>query len=547
MGQRCVLRQVLPKFKQLLRGYGFYLAFQKNLEIKLEINYKAIRDTKENIMVGSTSACILSIDSGTSGCKASIWSNDGTMRIIQTEPLDRTYPRANYVEQDPNMIWNRQLAVIRSVIAKAGINPSDIKSIGITNQRETVVAWDSQTGVPLYNAISWLDRRTKSYVSELRGRSSSEIKIKTGLIVDPYFSAMKMQWVLREIRKKHDNNFMERVKLGTVDSWLIWKLTAGKVHATDWSNASRTMLFNIRTGKWDQELIEKFGVSEHMLPDVVDSLDTGITTNNSILSSEIDIGGIAGDQQASLFGHLAFTKGEMKNTYGTGSFLLVNAGEEIPDTQKLITTVAWKPKGKGAVYAIEGSSFNTGSLLDWIRDGLKILNSTSESETMAMNSPANHGLYFVPALTGLGAPYWDNKVRGVIYGITPSVTQAEIVRSALESIAFRIRDIVEAIRKETSIVPVEMRVDGKPTANNFLMQFQADLLQIPVQRYANVEMTSAGAAYMAGIGQNILDYESLRSLNKTDKIFYPAIDKKSADRYYRGWKRAIKSALMLYG
>jgi glycerol kinase len=499
------------------------------------------------MMIGSSDAYILSVDSGTSGCKASIWGVDGKIRGIQTEPLNRIYPRTYYVEQDPKMIWDRQLSVIKFVIAKTGINPTKIKSIGITNQRETVVAWDSQTGEPLYNAISWLDRRTRNYGSKFRGKSIYEIKRKTGLIVDPYFSAMKMQWILREIRRKHKSSFMERVKLGTIDSWLIWKLTSGKNHATDWTNASRTMLFNIKNGKWDQDLLEQFGISEYMLPEVVDSLDTGITTEKSVLGSEIYIGGIAGDQQASLFGHLAFNKGEMKNTYGTGSFLLVNAGKEIPDTKKLITTIAWKPKGERPVYAIEGSSFNTGSLLDWIRDGLKILNNTSESETMAMNSPANHGLYFVPALTGLGAPYWDSKVRGVIYGITPSVTQAEIVRSALESIAFRIRDIVEAIKNETSIVPAEMRVDGKPTANNFLMQFQADLLQIPVQRYANVEMTSAGAAYMAAIGQNILDFESLRSLNKTDKIFYPVIGKKSADRYYRGWKRAIKSALMLYG
>lgn len=499
------------------------------------------------MMIGSSDAYILSVDSGTSGCKASIWGVDGKIRGIQTEPLNRIYPRTYYVEQDPKMIWDRQLSVIKFVIAKTGINPTKIKSIGITNQRETVVAWDSQTGEPLYNAISWLDRRTRNYGSKFRGKSIYEIKRKTGLIVDPYFSAMKMQWILREIRRKHKSSFMERVKLGTIDSWLIWKLTSGKNHATDWTNASRTMLFNIKNGKWDQDLLEQFGISEYMLPEVVDSLDTGITTEKSVLGSEIYIGGIAGDQQASLFGHLAFNKGEMKNTYGTGSFLLVNAGKEIPDTKKLITTIAWKPKGERPVYAIEGSSFNTGSLLDWIRDGLKILNNTSESETMAMNSPANHGLYFVPALTGLGAPYWDSKVRGVIYGITPSATQAEIVRSALESIAFRIRDIVEAIKNETSIVPAEMRVDGKPTANNFLMQFQADLLQIPVQRYANVEMTSAGAAYMAAIGQNILDFESLRSLNKTDKIFYPVIGKKSADRYYRGWKRAIKSALMLYG
>ncbi|MGC8506566.1 MAG: FGGY family carbohydrate kinase [Thermoplasmata archaeon] len=492
------------------------------------------------------SGYILSIDSGTSGCKASLWNEDGLMVNIKTEKLERTFPQENFVEQDPNMIWNRQVSAIKSVIADAGINYSDISSIGITNQRETVIAWDSETGLPLYNAISWMDRRTRSYASDLRGVTKSIIKRKTGLVVDPYFSAMKMKWILRKIAAKKEPKFMERVRMGTVDSWIIWKLTSGRNHVTDYSNASRTMLFNIKDGKWDQELLEIFGIPETVLPEVVDSIDPGIKTDQSVTGKEINIGGIAGDQQASLFGHLALDKGDMKNTYGTGSFLLVNAGDQVPVTKRLISTVAWKARGMKMIYAVEGSSFNTGSLLDWIRDGLKILNNSSESESMAMLSPADHGLYFVPALTGLGAPYWDNKVKGVIFGITPKVTQVEIVRSALESIAFRIRDIVDCVRSETGIGPKELKVDGKPTANNFLMQFQSDILQIPVLRFNNLEMTSAGSAYMAGIAEKMWNIDMLRKHNRIDRKFVPEIEKTASDRYYKGWKRAIKSTLMLY-
>jgi glycerol kinase len=497
-------------------------------------------------MQEKSSGYILSIDSGTSGCKSSLWNEDGLMVKIRTETLDRIFPRENFVEQDPNMIWERQTAAIKSVISQAGIGYSDISSIGITNQRETVIAWDSETGLPLYNAISWMDRRTRSYDAKLKSRTKSIIKEKTGLVVDPYFSAMKMKWILNEIARKRDKRFIERIRMGTVDSWIIWKLTSGKSHVTDYSNASRTLLFNIKDGKWDQELLEIFGIPENVLPEVVDSINPGIKTDPSVTGTEINIGGIAGDQQASLFGHLAFEKGEMKNTYGTGSFLLVNAGENVPHTKRLISTVAWKEKGKRMIYAVEGSSFNTGSLLDWIRDGLKILSNSSESETMAMQSPADHGLYFVPALTGLGAPYWDNKVKGVIFGITPKVTQAEIVRSALESIAFRIRDIVDTIKSETGINAKDLKVDGKPTANNFLMQFQADILQIPVLTYSNLEMTSAGAAYMAGLAEKFWNIEGLRKLNHVDKEFLPGIKKSDSDRYYRGWMRAIKSTLLLY-
>ncbi len=493
-----------------------------------------------------SSSYILSIDSGTSGCKASIWDERGRMLQILTEPLGRIVPRNGYVEQDPEVIWETQLKVARYVILLTGIKVEKIRSIGIANQRETVIAWDSTTGRAVHNAISWMDRRTQKYGNALRGKIRTKIKQKTGLVVDPYFSALKMMWLLEELRKKQGKKALDKIKLGTVDSWLVWKLTAGKVHVTDWSNASRTMLFNIRTGSWDQELLDRFSISEDMLPEVVDSLDPGIRTDRSVLGEEISIGGILGDQQASLFGQRAFEKGETKTTYGTGSFLLTNAGNEVPETRKLITTVAWKVRNQKPVYAIEGSSFNTGSLIDWIRDELKLLHDSSESELMALSTPADHGVYFVPALTGLGAPYWNSKVEGVIFGITPKVTQKEIVRSALESIAYRIRDMVESIRSETGITPKEMRVDGKPSANGFLMQFQSDILYLPVLRYANREMTSAGVAYMSGIAEDLWDINSLKSFNPVDRKFVPGIEKSSADRYYRGWKKAIRSAISLY-
>lgn len=503
-------------------------------------------DTLPTDMRGISTGYVLSIDSGTSGCKASVWSSDGKLICVVTEPLDRIFPRTNYVEQDPAMIWDRQLSAIKSAISRAGIDISNITSLGITNQRETVVAWDSETGMPLYNAISWMDRRTREYEDRLSASVRAEIKKKTGLVVNPYFSAMKMKWIIDYLHRKHNRIASEKIRLGTIDSWIIWKLTSGRVHATDWSNASRTMLFDLSKGVWDQDLLEEFGISETMLPEVVDSIGCGISTERDVLGSEIDIDGMAGDQQASLFGHLALDRGEMKNTYGTGSFLLVNAGNELPITKRLISTVAWKQKGKRPVYAIEGSSFNSGSLLDWIRDGLKILRENSESDAMAGSSLSDHGLYFVPALTGLGAPYWDSRVKGAIIGITPNVTSSDIVRSALDSIAYRIRDMVEATRKETRIIPREIKVDGKPTANGYLMQFQSDMLQLPVLTYKNSELTSAGAAYMAGIAAGIWDTNMLKNLNPVDREFTPKIRKTVSDHYYREWKRAVRSTVSLY-
>lgn len=497
-------------------------------------------------MLDRSSDHVLSIDCGTSSCRASIWDNSGKMISSNAESLDRIFPSNDCVEQDPVMIWKRQISAIKSVISKAKIDISAIRSIGITNQRETVVAWDPETGNPLYNAISWMDRRTQEYERQLSAGFRAEIKKKTGLIPNPYFSALKMKWILEHLHRKHNRISEERIKFGTIDSWIIWNLTAGRVHVTDWSNASRTMLFDIKKGIWDRDLLEEFGVSENMLPEVVDSIGSGIPIDTSALGAEINIEGIAGDQQASLFGHLAFDKGDMKNTYGTGSFLLVNAGNVFPTTRRLISTISWKAKGKNPVYAIEGSSFSSGSLLDWIRDGLKIIHESGESEEMAKSASSDHDLYFVPALTGMGAPYWNSRVKGAIVGITAKVTRSDIVRSAIEAIAYSVRDLVETVKKETGIVPLEIKVDGKPTANSYLMQFQSDMLQMPVLTYRNTEITSAGVAYMAGIAEDLWDTEILGSFNSVDREFTPKMKKTISDRYYNGWKRALSSTISLY-
>ena len=489
---------------------------------------------------------ILALDCGTSGCKASLWDRNGESSRQITMPLKRNIPRSGYVEQDPQSILDTQMRAILEVLSVTHTPLEAINSIGITNQRETVIAWDKETGEPLYPAISWMDRR-KVYLRNIEmSELKKEIKDRTGLILDPYFSAYKMQWIIRHLKNNSRNRLLKNLMLGTVDTWLIWNLSGKKEFVTDWTNASRTMLFNIKTGKWDGKLLDIFGIEESMLPEVTSSGGVHIPTDEKLFGKSIPITAVAGDQQASLYGHLCFEKGEVKNTFGTGSFLLMNAGRDPPKTRNLITTVAWKEGNSAPYYAIEGSIFNTGSLLDWIRDGLKMFKDSAQSDAMASMSPADHGVYFIPALNGLGAPYWNNKVKGIIFGITPKVTQTEIVRSALESIAFRVRDLVEAIKDEAGVFPQAISVDGKPTSNNFLMQFQSDILGLPVVRYSNREITSAGVAYMAGKSSDFIDPDELKEKRSAERIFKPGMTKKTADRYYSGWKEAVKAAIYSY-
>lgn len=489
---------------------------------------------------------ILALDCGTSGCKASLWDHNGESSRQVTMPLKRNIPRSGYVEQDPQSILDTQMRAILEVLSVTHTPLEAINSIGITNQRETVIAWDKESGDPLYPAISWMDRR-KVFIRNIDIKElKKEIKDRTGLMLDPYFSAYKMQWIIRHLKNSGKVKSLKNLMFGTVDTWLIWNLSGKKEYVTDWTNASRTMLFNIRTGKWDEKLLDIFGIEESMLPEVTSSGGIHIPTDDRIFGKSIPIAAVAGDQQASLYGHLCFEKGEVKNTFGTGSFLLMNAGKEPPKTKNLITTVAWKEGQSPPFYAIEGSIFNTGSLLDWIRDGLKMFKDSAQTDAMASMSPADHGLYFISALNGLGAPYWNSKVKGIIFGITPKVTQTEIVRSALESIAFRVRDLVEAIRDEAGVSPQSINVDGKPTSNNFLMQFQSDILGLPVVRYSNHEITSAGVAFMAGKTSGFIDPAELKERRSPERIFQPGMTRKTADRYYDGWKQAVNAAIYSY-
>lgn len=497
-------------------------------------------------MVSGKNRYILSLDCGTSGCKASIWDTEGRLLGLRTEPLRLLTPRHGFVEQNPESIWKTQLLAIRRVISDTGTDTADISILGLTNQRETVVAWDSLTGHPLCNAISWLDRRTAGFVSEISPETGKLVKEKTGLIVDPYFSAVKMKWLIEDLQKRFGKAVLNSLRFGTVDSWVIWKLTGGRKHVTDWSNASRTMLFDIRKGVWDTALLEIFGVDSYMLPEVVDSIDPGIMINDSLLGHEIPLGSVAGDQQASLFGHVCLRKGEVKNTYGTGTFLLANAGNEPPHTDRLISTVGWKRKGEKAVYAVEGSLFNTGSVMRWIKDNMHFIKKSSDSEKIARVSGNRKPLYFVPAFTGLGAPYWESGVKGAIFGITNDVTPAELVRGALESIAFRTRDIIETAHNEIGITLDSLNVDGKPTSNEFLMQFQADILGIPVITHSVREKTSAGAAYMAGIAEGVMDEESLKVADSIKRKFTPSMKMSESEELYRGWLKAVNSTLSMY-
>ena len=486
---------------------------------------------------------ILSIDCGTTSCRASLWNPDRRMVSIATGVVPRLYPAPGHVEQDPAALWRIQLETVRKAISRIDAKPRDIVSAGITNQRETVVAWDSETGRPLNNAISWLDQRDTGFETPTDPAIMNEIKRKTGLVFDPYFSAMKMHWIVAKIRSRFGRRRLQNLKLGTVDSWLLWNLTGKRAHITDWSNASRTMLFDIRRGEWDGGLLDLFSVEPETLPEIVDSIGSAGQIDASLLGVEVPIEGIAGDQQASLFGHVSLHRGDLKNTYGTGSFLLLNAGKEVPQTKNLISTVAWKERGNRPVYAVEGSEFNTGSMLDWIRDALKLMRSTPRTEYIARKASSDHGVYFVPALTGLGAPYWNRSVRGTLFGVSPTVSRSDIVRAALESIAFRIRDMVDSLKAETGISPATISVDGKPADNNFLLQFQADILGMPVERYANPEVTSAGAAYMAGLAHGIYTKAQLERSRSIDRVFEPEMSRKDAEMRYAGWKKAVRAAI----
>ncbi len=489
---------------------------------------------------------ILALDQGTTSSRAVIFDKQTKMIAVAQEAFEQLYPQPGWVEHNPVEIWNTQLKTAKEAIKNANILPTQIAAIGITNQRETVVLWDRETGEPLYNAIVWQCRRTASFCDELRAKGYEKlVQDKTGLLLDAYFSGSKIRWLLDNVTGAREKAKVGRLAVGTIDSWLIWKLSAGKIHVTDPSNASRTMLFNIHTLSWDDELLDLFDIPLSILPKVVASSGVVGNTDTELLGASIAISGIAGDQQAALFGQGCYNSGQAKNTYGTGCFMLMNTGEvAVTSTQKLLTTVAWQLDGQKTIYALEGSVFIAGAAVQWLRDGLGIINSASEIETLAASVEDNGGVYLVPAFVGLGAPYWDQYARGTIVGITRGTTRAHIARAALESIGYQTRDLVEAFCIDANCELRDLRVDGGATANNLLLEIQANILGATVIRPKMVESTVAGAAYLAGLAVGYwLDINELnRLIGSEATCFEPKLDVVKRDKNYKTWRRAVERA-----
>jgi len=486
---------------------------------------------------------ILSLDQGTTSSRAIIFNHDGEIVAIAQKEFTQIYPQAGWVEHDPLEIWSTQLSVAAEVIVKAGLTAKDINSIGITNQRETTVIWDRETGQPIYNAIVWQDRRTSTYCDEIKKQGlSKKIQDKTGLIIDSYFSATKAKWILENIDGARAKADAGKLAFGTIDSWLIWKLTNGKTHVTDVTNASRTMMYNIHTLSWDDELLTLFGIPKQMLPEVKSSSEVYGETAGNILAAKLPIAGIAGDQQSALFGQMCTEIGMVKNTYGTGCFMLMNIGKEPKiSANNLLTTIAWKINNE-VFYALEGSIFIGGAVVQWLRDEMGLISKSADVETLAQKVKDTQGVYVVPAFAGLGAPHWDQHARGTITGLTRGTNKSHIARAALESIAYQTMDVLKAMEADAGVSIAELRVDGGATANNLLMQFQADLLNCKVIRPEVTEVTAIGAAYLAGLATGF--WESLDQIRSQWKINQTFIAEKGIDNSERikGWNRAIKAA-----
>lgn len=488
---------------------------------------------------------VLALDQGTTSSRAIVFDHGGKVIAVAQKPTEQYFPHTGWVEHDPNEIWYSQSSVAAEVIAKANLSGLDIACIGITNQRETTIVWDRATSLPVYRAIVWQDRRTSDYCDILKREGHADmIRKKTGLVIDAYFSATKVKWILDNVPGVRERAEKGQLCFGTVDSWLVWKFTHGRVHVTDASNASRTMLFNIHSMKWDQDLLKLFGIPESLLPEVKGSSEVYSETATTLFSTKIPISGIAGDQQAALFGQLCTEPGMTKTTYGTGCFMVVNTGDKVVDsTNNLLSTVAWKI-GDRVTYALEGSVFVGGAAIQWLRDGIGLVKSALVTEELATSVPDNGGVYFVPALTGLGAPYWDQYARGTILGITRGTTPAHIVRAALEGIAFQVYDILKAMEQDVKRDSVEMQVDGGAVANNFLMQFQSDVCRMKIVRPRILETTALGAAYLAGLAIGYWkDVDELSQQRQVDKIFEPLADNRSVDCLLKMWHKAVSRAL----
>ncbi|MBQ6086969.1 MAG: glycerol kinase GlpK [Bacteroidales bacterium] len=488
---------------------------------------------------------ILALDQGTSSSRAIVFDHGGNIRSVAQKEFTQYFPKPGWVEHDPREIWSSEASVIAEAITKVGIGGRDLAAIGITNQRETTMVWDAATGEPVYNAIVWQDRRTGEYCDSLKAQGlTEEIRRKTGLIIDAYFSATKIRWILQNVPGAKALAEAGKLRFGTVDSWLVWNLTRGEVHVTDVSNASRTMLFNINTLDWDEDLLKLFGIPRSMMPQVRSSSEVYGHTKTTIFAHEVPIAGIAGDQQAALFGQMCTSPGSVKNTYGTGCFLLMNTGTKpILSANNLLTTIAWKI-GDTVNYALEGSIFVGGSAVQWLRDGLGIIRSSSDIEALAKTVPDNGGVCFVPALTGLGAPYWDPYAKGCIYGITRGTTAGHIARAALEGIAFQTMDIVSAMEKDASVTLAELKVDGGASRNNLMMQFQADIVGAKVVRPKVTETTAMGACYLAGLAVGFWDsLDEIASQWQVDRVFEPSAADAEVSARKAQWADAVRRAL----
>ncbi|MDN8591137.1 glycerol kinase GlpK [Paenibacillus sp. 11B] len=489
---------------------------------------------------------ILALDQGTTSSRAILFNQSGEIVHIAQQEFPQYFPKPGWVEQNANEIWSSILAVMASCLAESGIKPVQIAGIGITNQRETVVVWDKETGRPIYNAVVWQSRQTAGICDELKAKGLGDLfHRKTGLLIDPYFSGTKVKWILDHVPGAQERAEKGELLFGTIDSWLIWKLSGG-THVTDVSNASRTLMYNIYDLQWDDELLQILDIPKAMLPEVRGSSEVyAHTVDYHFFGHRIPIAGAAGDQQSALFGQGCYTKGSMKNTYGTGCFMLMNTGDQpVQSDHGLITTIAWGMNGK-IEYALEGSIFVAGSAVQWLRDGLRMLRSSKDSEDYAARVPSTDGVYMVPAFVGLGSPYWDSEVKGAVFGLTRGTTKEHFIRATLEALAYQTKDVLAAMESDSGISVNALRVDGGAAANDFLMQFQSDILNIPVERPTVNETTALGAAYLAGLAVGYWNSaDELMDHENTERVFHPVMAEEERSELYAGWQRAVKAAMV---
>ena len=485
---------------------------------------------------------LMALDQGTTSSRCIIFNKEGNIVSMAQREFEQFFPKSGWVEHDADEIWASQASVMAEVMAKSSITASELAAIGITNQRETTIVWEKDTGKPIYNAIVWQCRRTADYVEELKAEGYDKIiREKTGLIVDPYFSATKIKWILENVEGAKERALKGELLFGTVDTWLLYKLTMGRVHATDVTNASRTMLYNIHELCWDKELLEKFDIPECMLPEVKDSSYIYGHTDAGLVGADVPIAGIAGDQQAALFGQCCFGEGEGKNTYGTGCFLLMNTGEKAVDSKNgLLTTIAIGRDGK-VQYALEGSVFVAGAAIKWLRDEMHMINDAADTEKMALSVTDTGGVYVVPAFTGLGAPYWDAYARGAVFGLSRGTNDAQFIRATLESLAYQSLDVIRAMEEDAGIKVSSLKVDGGASANNYLMQFQADILNGKIVRPVVAETTALGAAYLAGLAVGFYsDTDEVKSNWQKDREYIPGLENGKREELYEGWKDCVR-------